>query len=313
MKPVIIDFNNLARRFIHASALDDLKAGITPTGGVYGTLTSLTSFLTKYPKLGPVIACVDSGVPEHRLALLPDYKEKRKKKREDMSEADHKKIMSQMELIEEMFRLLGIAIVKQSNAEADDLIYCLCSHYPIEVMPRVISSDADLLQVIPTGAKVYSPATGKWITEKNFKEKIGIAPEHYVLYRTLTGDTSDGIKGAPGCGPKRAAEFINAWSPTSEVPSKQLRELKRSAEQLTKPRMFETAIISNYGQLQRVVMAIDLSRTDLDLDAVLKQSDDDGKVDERGFLKFCAKLRMRSVLGDPLRFVTPFRRAWKHR
>jgi hypothetical protein len=87
--------------------------------------------------------------------------------------------------------------------------------------------------------------------------------------------------------------------------------MKRSMEQLTEPRKFETAIVENYDYLRCVVMAIDLSRTDIDEDAVVEQATKPGEVRDKDFLRFCARLQMRSVLGDPIRFLTPFKRAWK--
>ncbi len=44
------------------------------------------------------------------------------------------------------------------------------------------------------------------------KEKYGILPEQYVDFKSLTGDSSDNIKGVEKVGIKTAAQLINQFN-----------------------------------------------------------------------------------------------------
>jgi 5'-3' exonuclease len=309
MRPILIDAENFSRRHLHASALDDLKSGIQPTGGIFGTLRGLVTVLNAYPERGPVIACFDQGYPEHRRKLIPEYKQNRVERREQMTEEDKQKIFTQLPLIRKMLRLLGVAVVRRENCEADDLIYYLAGKFQKQgCRAMVISSDKDLRQCARVGAIVLDPWAKVRTTRKKFFKQHGVRLDLYVLFRALVGDPSDNIKGVHGCGESRARQVLWEVFWGDACGTDPLTTLVASLRKKKKRRKFEDGIIAERARLRDVMEAIDLSKTPVGgesfVDACIAP-----QLRQKQFLKFCRKFQMRSVTGDPSRFIEPFKRA----
>jgi 5'-3' exonuclease len=312
-QPVIIDANSLITRCIMASALTDLKAGGVWTGGVYGTLTMLRSFLSDPDReLGPVYAFFDCGVPEYRLALIPGYKSERKEKKKLLSDEDKEKAFEQLHLAREMLELLGVTCLAYKDREADDCVAAasrvLCAgkaHVPV-----VWSSDKDLLQTVRWGAEVCNGSA--WIDRGNFEELVEVPIQCYVLYKTLVGDKSDSIPGAGGVGPVRAIEMIkeNASDLKLLGDLKQLEMLVDRLKEKEKPHKHETAVIENAERLRASMKGIMLMDSFGATESLKKRMmEADHIVDKRGFLTFCKRLLIKSVLGSPNYYIKPFQDA----
>jgi 5'-3' exonuclease len=301
-----------------ASALDDLKAGGTFTGGVYGTLNVLRAFLDtpEGHHVGPIIACFDAGILPKRLELLPDYKSKRAEKKKLLTEAEKKKAFEQIALAREMFKTLGVKTLGYVDREADDVVgavvkVCLKCIGP----PVVMTGDHDLWQTVAWGARVYDLNKKRWINEDNFFEITGLEPSTYLLYKALVGDASDSIVGCPGCGEKRAkaliveaTERVKAFE--SLPPHQQLEVLRNIVAHRPKPKKFEKALYENTEYLRSVIGATDLSRSfggTVTLRAELIGFE--AQVRKLDFLRFCKKLNFQSVIAGPDRFARPFGRA----
>jgi 5'-3' exonuclease len=67
----------------------------------------------------------------------------------------------------------------------------------------IISADKDFLQLVNDNITVYSPIIKESYTPKTVKDKFGLPPYNFILYKTLMGDNSDKIEGVPGLGPKK--------------------------------------------------------------------------------------------------------------
>lgn len=313
--PVIIDANSLITRAIMASALDDLKAGGIFTGGVYGTLVSLASII-RMPEMmaAEIVAFFDHGVPPARMKLLPDYKSKRKERKQLLSDAEKEKAFEQMHLARQALELLGVICLAYKNREADDGVAAA-----VRIMvdqgrrPVVVSGDKDLWQTISMGARVWYINTNIWVDEDNFEELTGVPLENYILARALTGDTSDSIVGIQGCGAKTAAKLIaeNAEAITASKPMKQMEQLVAAlaAKPAKKRRKVEQKIIDGKDYLRRVIGAISLWESFGSVNGLKKALAQNAAVQKIPFLRFSKSLSFKSVLGNPERFVRPFRDA----
>ena len=69
------------------------------------------------------------------------------------------------------------------------------------------------------------------------EEKLGIRPEQYADFKSLTGDGSDNIKGVPKIGPKTAAALMrqfgsveNMLARTEEITKPSVREAVKAHE-----------------------------------------------------------------------------------
>lgn len=330
--PILIDADNLIRKHIALSATDDLKANGTFTGGVWGTINSLAPMLAR-PELdaGEIFAFFDAGVPSFRKSALPDYKAKRKEKKKDMSEADHQKMMGQMHLTRQMFELLGIVCVAYKDREADDgcaaasQIYCDHGRTPI-----IISGDKDLLQCLKWGARVWDNSKKLLIGSENFEETMGVPLYRWLLYRTLVGDPSDGIKGATGVGEgtaKKIIEWLDGVGLTGGDAEDQLLDVtslllgkfqggtdaKGFTQLSEKAPEWAKGVINDLDRLQREMTGIDLSHSFGNTTALAKKLTERPEPQPKAFLQFCLRLHFNSVLSDPDRSLAPFRNAAKRR
>ena len=71
-------------------------------------------------------------------------------------------------------------------------------------------------------------------TPEYVKEKIGITPEQYADFKSLTGDASDNIKGADKVGAKTAASLLNEFGT--------LENILANAGSIKKPSIRESVI-----------------------------------------------------------------------
>jgi 5'-3' exonuclease len=49
------------------------------------------------------------------------------------------------------------------------------------------------------------------------ERKFGVAPERFVDYLAMTGDSTNGIPGVPGIGPKTAAKLLAEYGSLGEI------------------------------------------------------------------------------------------------
>lgn len=314
--PVVIDAHSLIVRSIMASALDDLQAGGIFTGGVYGSLTSLASILT-VPGLQPgaIYACFDAGIPPRRRELLPDYKVKRAERRQWLSDEDRAKAFGQLKLARQMLELLGVVCLRYKEREGDDVVAAVVRLLRQQGQTSfVITGDHDLWQTVRWDARVWDLGRKDTVEAANFVDCAGVPLDHYLLYRALVGDTSDGIAGAGGVGPKRATQMLQDFGDRLHgTPTAQLDALVAGLQALPKRRKFEDAVIASHPYLRRVLAAIDLGssfgKTGRLSEALFRAP----PCDLMPFLRFCKGLQFASVLGDPERFFGPFRAAHARR
>jgi DNA polymerase-1 len=323
--PVLIDANNVVRRAIAVSAMDDFKAGGIYTGGVYGALNSISAFLRHYDGAGapgPLFAFFDGGVPAFRKKLIPSYKVAREERKKMLPEEEYKKARSQMATAREALAMLGVHCISYKDREADDGVaaavqWCVARRH----RPVVVSSDRDLFQTVAMGARVWDIGHDRWVDQDTFVELLGVSADDYLLYKLLIGDSSDSIPGAGGCGEKRAAELLETYAPVLAEATTALAKLEGLRDALLalpekKRRQFEQNIVAGFSRLCDSLGGIDLSASlgtayVASLERAMRTPST--VCDTRAFMKFCARLQLMSVIRSPDRFVSPFLAAAKCR
>ena len=333
---LVIDADNLIVRCVMASALDDLQAvtpeGVQFTGGIYGALNSLAQ-VVRLTTPNQIVAFFDNGVPKERMRLLPDYKSKRKDSREMMSEEDMNKAYGQIPECWNIWPTLGIQCLSYKYREADDGVAAaariLVEHGREAI---VVSGDKDLWQCVGYGASVWNNRLAAdatrldpLLTAATFEDDAGVPVGLYVVYRTLCGDASDSIAGAPGVGPKRArgilADLRESWeaplfpkSIEEMSPREQLDGLVTVLKAKKKLRAFEQSVLDSYAHLCDVIPAIDLRHSFGGTKSLARHVlHESGTVDRTGFLRHCVRLKFQSILGDPDNWLGPFTRANRSR
>lgn len=213
-KHMFVDGNNLLMRSIYASERAQMSFEGINTGPLTLFIGSLAHLIREEE---PDIIGVAWDHPytwRRRLSAL--YKENRKASPiSDVKE-------SAFPQAKEFLDVAGIDQMQVPGWEADDII----AHWwrtTYEPTPEhqyaivITSSDKDFLQLVgpsPHGIDTElvrlssaSAPTDRWSANR-VRLELGYEPAQWPLITALTGDTSDGVIGLPGIGPKRAQKLL---------------------------------------------------------------------------------------------------------
>lgn len=200
------------------------------------------------------VAVLFDGEHENpRLALDADYKANRI----DYSKTPEEETpFSQLPDVYAALDYLGMKHTETTVCETDDLIAGYALTYGQEEEIVIASFDSDFFQLITDKVSVlrYRGKNTVLCTPAYIKEKLGIAPEQYADFKSLTGDTADNIKGADKIGPKTAAILLNEFGT--------LDQILAHVEGIKKPSVKES-IIRNADKLRRNYKLIRLDNTAL--------------------------------------------------
>ena len=162
-----------------------------------------------------IIITADLGSSSYRKNINAEYKQNRKEKFAEQSEAEKMafedfiaEYEATLELLQEDHRLLRFR-----GVEADDIAAHLVKHrdaYDLEYI-WLISSDRDWDLLIQENVARFSYVTRKEVTLDNWKTHYDVSPEEYISLKCLTGDKGDNVPGIPGIGPKRALGLIKEY------------------------------------------------------------------------------------------------------
>ena len=183
-----IDFLNLLVRAYHSGTK-------TETHAVRSMFQTIAAAIRE---LGPelVVFAMDGG-HDHRTALLPQYKAHRPE--------PEPLLQSQKALAEQAIAAAGFQSIRVQGFEADDVLASIARQRPGVV---VCSCDKDLLALCGV-ARIYHPwSGGKFVTAE---EKLELPAGQVTDFLALCGDSSDGIPGVKGIGPKTAAELLKEF------------------------------------------------------------------------------------------------------
>ena len=212
-KLALLDGHSLAYRAFYALP-PDLA---TPSGQVTNAVFGFTSMLIKLmdDEAPDAIAVAwDRKEPTFRTEQYPEYKATR--------ESAPDLFRSQLPLIRDVLEAMQIPQVSLAGYEADDLIATLVDTGKGEGYDViVVTGDRDAFQLSADDVTILYTrrgisdtvhATPAWI-----EERYGIAPDRYVEYAALRGDTSDNLPGVPGVGEKTAAKLINQYESLEDL------------------------------------------------------------------------------------------------
>jgi len=180
------------RKYAFGIAVDDLD---TVTPKVDEWLAELKEDL----KATDLIICLSSPSAEGwRKDVLPSYKENR---------TDVEKPVLLMALKDHMEN--NYPSYRKPRLEADDIMGILSTHHTLIPGKRTIVSEDKDMKTIP--GWLFNPA-------KDSKPRLISETEadHWHMYQTIVGDTTDGYKGCPGAGPVKADKTL-LWAENDGV------------------------------------------------------------------------------------------------
>lgn len=228
---LLVDALNLAFRWKHQKA--------TTFATEY--VNTIRSLARSY-SCGQIIVAADMGGSSYRKEIYPEYKANRKVLADAQSpeEKEYAKVFfaeyeRALELIDSKYLLF-----RYQGVEADDIAAYIVAKRRWYGFNNIwlITSDKDWDLLIKPDVSRFSTVTRKETTLDTWNYEV--APEDYLSYKCLIGDTGDNIPGVVGVGPKRAAkliyEFGSAMDIADSIPLpgklKYIESVNRSKEQI---------------------------------------------------------------------------------
>ena len=236
-------FAPLANR---AAPLMTTKGQVTQAVYIF---TNMLRKLLQDEKPKYIAAIFESKEKTFRHESYSDYKANREQMPEDLA--------SQLPYIKRLCEAYNIPMISVPGFEADDVIGTLAVQAANKGLQAVIvSNDKDMCQLVCDPLVVCMRQNSQvvkrkqpvppieWCDEAWVEKKFGVPANKLVDLLGLMGDSIDNIPGAPGVGPKGAAQIVqdfgsieNALARWEEIKNKRYREsLRDNAELVRKSR-----------------------------------------------------------------------------
>ncbi len=226
----MIDASAYIFRAYHALPPLTRKSDGLPVGAVQGYCNMLWKLLKDMKGAdGPthLAAIFDHSEKTFRNDLYDRYKANRSAPPEDL--------IPQFPLVRDATRAFGVHCVELPGYEADDLIATYaCKARDAGGECVIVSSDKDLMQLIGPSVVMWDPMKDRRLAEEAVMEKFGVTPDKMVDLQALIGDSVDNVPGAPGIGPKTAAQLLDEYG--------DLDTLLDRAGEIKQPKRRETLI-----------------------------------------------------------------------
>lgn len=205
-KILILDTSAIMYR-AHFALMNFRNSNGEPVGAILGFIRQLELALTYFTP-DYVVAAKDVKRAElKRREIYSEYKENRSGMPEEL--------VGQLDAIDGVLGGYGIPIVKIPGYEADDVISSLAKKYSKEFKVIVLTGDKDLAQLINEntsiallGKKDDNEPYKMVRTDEDVIDYLGVKSNQIRDLFGLIGDTSDGIPGVAGIGPKTGAKLI---------------------------------------------------------------------------------------------------------
>lgn len=209
---MIVDALNLGFRWKHSGAkvfAEDYRDTVLSLANSY--------------KCSNIIIAADQGSSSYRKAIYPAYKQNRKDKFAEQTEAEKKAFEVFFEEFERTLEVLAedLPILRFKGVEADDIAAYIVSQRAKHGISNtwLISSDRDWDTLIASDVSRFSYVTRKEITIDNWSDHYDCTPEEYISIKCLMGDAGDNVLGVPGIGPKRALSLVQEYGSALDIAS----------------------------------------------------------------------------------------------
>jgi len=200
MKLLCLDFANLVIRHSANPYNTAVDLQQRPVGGAVGALGQSLRLIEEEKPTHLLVGKDGSRSEGFRRQLEASYKAHRA----DADEA----LLHQFGVAYKGIEILDWPVMAMPGYEADDVIASAATAFPGEVL--VITGDKDMLALCSekTIIRLLRPGGYRDCRPEDCQDIFGVTPEHVCDYKALVGDTSDGISGVPGIGPKSALALL---------------------------------------------------------------------------------------------------------
>lgn len=222
---MIVDGSNLLFQMFYGMPARIVNADGKAIQGTLGFVGALGKII-RMVRPSHAVVVFDGECANERQELDPDYKANRP----DLSQLPEEDTpFSQLPDIRAALDCLGIRHRETADCEADDWIAGYAKALSGEMEVVIVSQDSDFFQLIGPRVRVvrYRGEHSVLCDEAYIREKLGVEPEQYAAYKSLTGDTADNIRGVEKVGPKTAAALMRQFG--------DIETLLEHASQIQKP------------------------------------------------------------------------------
>jgi DNA polymerase I len=203
---LVVDGDSLAHRAYHALPASIRRAEGRPANAIVGFANMLLGLWDAEEPRQAVVGWDTLDAPTYRHEAFAGYQAGR-----EFDDA----LLEQLDLLPELVRALGFSAAKAPGYEADDfLAAAVAAELERGGTALVATSDRDAFQLASERCTILRLVRGISQVDRIGPEEVlslyGVDPEQVPDFAALRGDPSDGIPGAPGVGPKKAAEVLRA-------------------------------------------------------------------------------------------------------
>lgn len=209
---LIVDALNLAFRYKHSGATDF----------ALDYIRTVDSLKKSYKASHVIIAC-DQGSSTYRKGLSPEYKQNRKDKQAEQTDAERAAFEIFFEdflaTIKQIEETTSYPVLRFQGVEADDIAAYIVSQKSKLSTDDIwlISSDRDWDLLVGPGVSRFSYVTRKEVTIDNWNDHYDFDPEDYISIKCLMGDSGDNVLGVDKIGPKRAIELVKQYGTAYDI------------------------------------------------------------------------------------------------
>ncbi len=255
-KIVLIDGHSIINRAFYGMPDLTNSRGVH-TGAVYGFLNIMFRILDE-EKADYLMVAFDTHAPTFRHKMYDQYKGTRHPMPDELR--------TQVPLLQEVLKSMGIFIFSQEGIEADDILGTCARKAERENMQvSLVSGDRDLLQIADDKVLIRIPKTVNGQTSvENYHtqdviDRYQITPEQVIEMKGLMGDSSDNIPGVPKVGEKTALQLLTQYGTVEGV--------YQHLDEITKKALHET-LATNRDKAE-LSLKLATIKTDCDINADL--------------------------------------------
>ena len=201
---LVVDGDSFAHRAFHALPSSIRRAEGRPAGAIVGFVNMVRRLWESEAPRAVVVAWDTLEVPTYRHTAFEGYQAGREFAPE---------LLEQLELLPEVVAALGFVSAKGPGYEADDFLAAAVAAQEAAGEPTLVAtSDRDAFQLASERTTILMPVRGVHelarVGPADVRERYGVEPAQVPDFIALRGDPSDRLPGAPGVGPKTAAQIL---------------------------------------------------------------------------------------------------------
>jgi exodeoxyribonuclease-3 len=203
---LVVDGDSFAHRSYHALPKTIRRSDGKAAGAIVGFANFLLRFYVDERPRAVIVGWDSLDAPTKRHEMFPAYQSGREFDAE---------LLEQLNVLPDFVAAFGFSNAKAPGFEADDfLAAAVVAEERAGGTSVVASGDRDSFQLASPTTTVLYPLRGGELARigpEEVRERYGVDPKQVPDFIALRGDPSDKLPGAPGVGPKRAAQLLRRY------------------------------------------------------------------------------------------------------